>query len=250
MKPTIVFLLLSAISQVCSAQTQCDLEVIRQADPKDRDHYFQRDKNRCEGVYLEQVAGTVGSLLVASLTGRRGVLAQWPVNGPLTFRWNQFASGEVHIQAFPVVPRKFFRLDVFERGAAEYAWNTDLVAKYLTPAEVGLVAWTLAPIDGRNQRVYLPIAVGSGAPKGPYRVTLVSSVDLSELYITVASIAPGEKPLRVNAPLRFGSYPANQKIEVDLPPLPKAGLYRVEFVGDRRDQGSVAAPQFFVNHSP
>ena len=250
MKLAITVVLLPVLSLVSSAQTPCDLELVRQTNPKDNDRYVQRDKDRCEGVYLQQVAGTVGDLLVASLTAPVAGLVQWPANGTLTLRWNQFASGNVHIQAFPLVPRKYFRLDVVRSAAASYDWNTNLVAKYLTPAEAGLVAWTIAQINGRNERVYLPMGVGSsGVPKGPYRLTLVPPADLREVYLTVASIALGEKPLRMHAPLKFGSYPANQKIEVDLPPLPKAGLYRVEFVGDRKDQGSVATPPFLVNHS-
>jgi hypothetical protein len=93
------------------------------------------------------------------------------------------------------------------------------------------------------------MALGSGALKGPYRLTIVSQVELSEVFLTVASIAPREKPLRSNIPLRFGSYPANQKIEVDLPQLAKAGLYRVVLSGNRKDQGSVATPPFLINQS-
>jgi hypothetical protein len=71
---------------------------------------------------------------------------------------------------------------------------------------------------------------------------------LSEVYVTVASIESGDKPLWAHKPLKFGSYPANQKIEVDLPSLPKSGLYRIELVGDREDRGSVATPPFLINH--
>lgn len=249
MNAATVAVTLSALSLVCSAQAPCDLELVRQTNPNDKDRYVQRDKDRCEGVYLQLVSGTVGELLVASLTAPSGGPMQWPAIGALTLRWNQFSGGDVHIQAFPLVPRKHFRLDVLRRAVASYDWNTNLVAKYLAPAEVGLVAWTIAPVNGRNQRVYLPLAVGSsGAPRGPYSVTLVPPADLSEVYLTVASIAPGERPLRMHAPLKFGSYRKDQKIEVDLPLLPRAGLYRVELVGDRKDQGSVATPPFLVNH--
>ena len=254
-KSTITFILATTIASLCPGQTPCDSELVRQANPNDRDRYSQREKDRCEGVYLQQVSGTIGELLVVSLTTAGARLAQWPSNGALPLRWNFFAaSSEVHIQAFPIVPRKHFRMDVV-RGAVEspvesYDWNTNLVAKYLAPSEAGLVSWTLAQINGRRQRVYLPMAVGTSAvPKGPYRLTLVPPTDLSEVYLTVAGIAPGEKPLRTHTPLKFGSYPANQKIEVDLPPLPKAGLYRVELEGDRKDQGSVATPPFLINHS-
>jgi hypothetical protein len=244
-----IAVILLAGSLVCSAQTPCDSDLVRQTNPSDNDRYFQRDRDRCEGVYLQQVAGTVGELLVASITAPGQAPVLWPANRPLTLSWNPFPGGDVHIQAFPLVPRKHFRLDVVSGAVESYDWNTSLVAKYLTPAETGFVAWTLAQINGRKQRVYLPMSLGSGPPKGPYRLTLVSPADLSEVYLTVASIASGERPLRTGVPLKFGSYPKNQKIEVDLPPLPKAGLYRVEVIGNRRDQGSVATPPFLINQS-
>jgi hypothetical protein len=239
----------TAISLACSAQSPCDTELVVQTNPNDGDRYTQRDKDRCEGVYLQRVAGTVGNLLVASLSSAGGRLTQWPSTGKLTLRWNQFSGGPVHIQAFSLVPRKHFRLDVLSNGATSYDWNTNLAGKYLALSEAGVVAWTIAPVNGYNQRVYLPLSPVSGkAPKGPYALTIVPPVDLSELYLTVASIEPGAKALRMHAPLKYGSYRQDQKIDVDLPALPKTGLYRVELVGDRKDQGSVATPPFLVNH--
>jgi hypothetical protein len=236
---------LAVIPLVCSAQVPCDLELVHQTDPKDNDRYMQREKDRCEGVYLENYASTVGDLLVASLTTRERS-RQWPAGGPLALRWNQFPGADVHLQAFPLVPRKHFRLDVRAGAVTSYEWNTNLVAKYLTPDQTGLVVWTTSTVNAHGE---LPIAVGpSGSPSGLYRLTLLPPVELSEVYLTVASIAPGEMPLRVHTPLKFGLYPANQKIDVDVPPLPKAGLYRVELIGDRKNQGSVATPPFLINH--
>jgi hypothetical protein len=239
---------LTAIPLVCSAQTPCDLELVHQTDPKDNDRYMQREKDRCEGVYLQNVSSTIGDLLVASLTGS-GRSRQWPGGGGLALHWNQFSGGDVHIQALPLVPRKHFRLDVLTGAVTSYEWNTNLVAKYLTPDQIGLVAWTTSTVNGHGERVYLPIAVGaSGPPSSPYRLTVLSPVELSEVYLTVANIVSGEMPLQVHTPLKFGLYPANQKIEVDVPPLPKSGLYRIELIGDRKGQGSVATPPFVINH--
>jgi hypothetical protein len=247
MKIVIVAVLIHTTRLACIAQTPCDSDLI--TNLRDNDRYLQRGADRCEGVYLQQVAGTVGDILVASLTCPIGGLTHWPASGALTLRWNRFSGSDVHIQAFPVVPRKHFRLDVVKGSIDSYEWHTDLAEKYLAPAEAGLVVWTVTPINGRNQRVYLPLAIGSsGTPRGPYRLALVPPVELSEVYLTVASTASGTAPLLSKAPLKFGSYPANQKIAVELPPLPKAGLYRVEIVADRKDQGSVATQPFLLNH--
>jgi hypothetical protein len=236
-----------AIPLICSAQAPCDPELVQQTDPKDSDRYTQRETGRCEGVYLQNVSSTVGELLVASLTANEQP-QRW-FGGGLVLRWNQFSRTDVHIQAFPLVPRKHYRLDVQTGAVTSYEWNTTLVEKYLTPDQTGLVAWTTTTIDGRNQRVYLPIAVGEpGAPIAPYRLALVPPVELSEVYLTVTSIQSGDKPLRLHTPLNFGYYPANHKIVVDLPSLPKPGLYRIELIGDRKDRGSVATPPLLINH--
>jgi hypothetical protein len=249
MRRAILVVSLVVIPLVCSAQAPCDPELVHQTDPNDKDRYALREKDRCEGVYLQNVSGTVGDLLVASLTGASEGSWAWPAAGDLALRWHQFSAGDVHIQAFPLVPRKYFRLDVLPGAVASYEWNTDLVAKYLAPNQTGLVAWSITAISGHNERVYLPMAIGApGAPSGPYRLTILPPVELEEVYLTVASAVPGEKPLQTHNPLRFGAYPANQKIEVNLPPLPKSGLYRVELVGDRTDRGSLATPPFLINH--
>jgi hypothetical protein len=229
----------------------CNPDLLRQTNSKDQDRYSQREKDRCEGVYLEQVAGAVGDLLVASLTTAGKLPVQWPANGPLRLQWHSPVTGPVHIQAFPVVPRKYFRLDVVSDAGSSYDWNTGIISRYLTPSETGVVAWTTTQVNGRDQRIYLPLVVGaSGTSAAAYRLTLVPPVDLSEIYFTFASTVPGEKPLRSRTPLRFGSYPADQRIDMDLPPVPKPGLYRVELIGDRKDQGSVFTPPFLVSYGP
>jgi hypothetical protein len=82
-----------------------------------------------------------------------------------------------------------------------------------------------------------------------YRLILVSPVELSELYLTVANIASSSKPIKNGEPLKLASYPANQKIVVDLPAFPTTGLYRVELIGYRRDEGSVTTQPFLINVS-
>jgi hypothetical protein len=234
------------LSITCFAQ--CDPELTARTNPKNRDRYSQRG-DRCEGVYLEQVSGTIGDLLIASLTASRTRLSSWPSAGPLTLRWNPVAESDVHIQAFPIVPRKFFRLDVVKKFIKAYVWDTSLVEKYLAPAETGIVAWTSVAVNGAPARLYLPVAFGDVSDLGLYRLTLISPIDLSEIYLTITSIVPSEKPVCTRVPQKFASYPADQKIEINLPQLPKPGRYRVEVIGDRKDLGSVGTPPFFIEYA-
>ena len=230
----------------------CDPELKSKADPLDKSGYMERAKGeRCEGTYLQQAAATYGGLWIASLTASRAALTKWP--GALPLEWRSLGSGSVRIQAFPLRPRTYYRADVTRpAGSSSYQWNTDLIANRLPPAEVGLVAWTETPVNGRPQRVYLPVSTQKAppaTPAKPYKLTVIPPVELREVYVTVAENANRAKPLRDHVALKYGSYSANQKIEIDLPLLAKPGLYVVEVSGDRRDQGSVTTGPFLIQHA-
>ncbi len=156
-------------------------------------------------------------------------------------RWRPVVSGQQHLPVPGPPPH--------DHGPGSfYDWNTTLAQRYLGLAETGLVAWTTALVNGRDQRVYLPLSVASASvTKGPYRLAVVPPVDLSEVFLTVVSTTPGAIPIQNEVPLRYGSYPKDQKIDVDLPALPAAGLYRVILKGNRRDQGSVQTPPFLIS---
>ena len=229
-------------------KTYCDTDLLRQANPNDVDRYMDRG-GRCEGLYAEQVSLT-GNLLVASLTSGPVMPNAW-AGQPLTVQCRYKEPADVHIQAFLLQSRPFYRLDVVQRGSAiSWNWDTEVIARYAKPVNVGLVAWTSAFVDGRAQRVYLPVsnpAVSNPAvrPSGPMKLIVLPPVAVSEAYVTIAGTAPGERPLRQQAPVGKGSYLRNQRIEIDIPPLPHEGLYRVDVIG-RGDVGSVSAPTFWI----
>ena len=239
------------LTMLAHAADPCDPELKSKADPQDKSGYMERAKGeRCEGTYLQQVSATYGGLWIASLTANRAALAKWA--GPLPLEWPRVGSGSVRIQVFPLRPRTYYRADITQpAGSNSYQWNTDLVANRLPPAEVGLVAWTETAISGRAQRVYLPVSTqkAASAPAKPYKLIVIPPVELREVYLTIAENANRSKPLLDHKALKYGSYSANQKIEIDLPVLAKPGLYVVEVSGDRRDQGSVTTGPFLIQHT-
>jgi hypothetical protein len=170
---------------------------------------------------------------------------------PLTVQCRYKEPADIHIQAFLLQPRPFYRLDVVQRGSAiSWNWDTEVIARYAKPVNVGLVAWTSTFVDGRTQRIYLPVTSATAnnpaaSPSGPMKLIVVPPVAVSEAYLTVASATPGEKPLRQQAPVGKGSYLKNQRIEIDIPPLPHEGLYRVDVIG-RGEVGPVSAPTFLL----
>jgi hypothetical protein len=224
-------------------KTPCDPDLIRQSNPNDVDRYMDRG-GRCEGLYAEQVSLT-GNLLIASLTAGPVMPNAWG-GQPLTVQCRYSQPADVHLQAFLLQPRPFYRLDVVQRGSAiSWNWDTEVIAKYAKPVNVGLVAWTSTLVDGRTQRVYLPVHSPAASPNDPVKLIVLPPVPVSEAYYTIAGTAPGEKPLRQQAPVGKGSYLKNQRIEIDIPRLPHEGLYRVEVTG-RADIGSVSAPAFLI----
>ena len=231
---------LTALAQPPS--TSCDPDLLRQTSPGDPDRYKDRG-NRCEGLYAEQVSYT-GNLLVASLTSGVGTPTAWTAK-PLTLQCKYKTPSDIHLQAFLLQPRPFYRLDVVQRAAdLSWNWNTEVIARYARPVNVGVVAWTIAVIDGRPQRIYLPVR-NPANPAGLLKLIVLPPVPVTEAYLTVASTTPGEKPLRNQTPLGKGSYQKNERIEIDLPPLPHEGLYSVEVAG-RSGTGSVFAPPFLI----
>ncbi len=242
MRYWMILLVVAAVGR--TQEGPCDSELLRQVNRKDDDRYRVRG-DRCEGLYNEQVGGSFGNLLVASLTAGGIPANAWPPTKPVTVQCRYKEPVDVHIQAFPLQPRTYYRLDAVKRGSEiAFQWDTEVVAKYLKPANVGLVAWASTMVDGRRQRVYLPVR--AAAEGGPIQLIVVAPVDLREVYLTLTSTVAGEKPLKLRTPLRGGSYLANQRIEIELPPMPREGFYRVEVSGDRKDMGSVTTAPFLI----
>ena len=240
--PRTAALVLFAVITMGQTPQYCDAELMGRTNPKDVDKYMERG-GRCEGLYAEQVSLS-GNLLVASLTA--GWVAPNAWAGPLTVRCGYKESADVHIQAFLLQPRPYYRLDTLQRGSViSWNWDTEVISKYAKPANVGLVAWTSAMVGGRTQRVYLPVIGREAGLRGAIALIVLSPVAVSEVSVTVVSTAPGEKPLRHQASVGKGSYLKNERIEIEISPLPHEGLYRVE-VNGRSDVGSVSVPGFLI----
>ncbi len=228
---------------VAAAQTSegpCDEELLKLVNSKDPDRYMDR-KGRCEGLYSQDVAGSFGNLLVASLTVGKAVSGPWPPR--LTVQCSYKEPVQVHIQAFPLQPRTFYRLDAMARGSeVNYEWNTDVIAKYIQPGNVGLVAWASATVNARPQRVYLPVRTATTV-KGPLQLVVVSPSDLSDVFLSIT--APGDKAVLTNQSLGKGSFLARERIVIPFPALPLEGIYRVNVTGKTK-VGIASTGEFLV----
>lgn len=241
----------SGPEQVPAGDNHCDSRLIPQkGDPL----AYGRRGERCEGLYVLEVAGSADLSLVTfsaatpafSLSGNDRLHLNWPqVPGNLPTR----------LRAVSLRRQVYYRMDaVRPAGADSFEWPADVLAKLnLQSTEVGLVGWVQKTVGEKPIDVYVPLRVGTaGAPsKGHYVVQVVAGAELSEVFITLAALGQDgrdEKYVKRDEPLSYGFYPADRPISVALPGLTAAGLYRVRLGAVLKTGGS--ANKSFVFYHP
>lgn len=238
------------------AQTFCDASLAPSSNHPYR--YIQRG-DRCEGVYIQAVAGTVLTLL--SFTGSLGEI-HLASGRPLLLEWPAPPGDrDVQLRALSMQRRLFYRMDTSVRaGATRYEWPTDgLVAVKLAPADLGLVGFTRLIIGGAEQEVLLPLSAGQSAgiraAPSAYTLLLRPAVGLSELFVSVTALGPdgrgaqgGAQSVAPARELGYGLYPADALIEVPIAVPRERGLYGVHLGAKQRSGGSTTLQ--FVFHHP
>jgi hypothetical protein len=230
----------------------CDSRLIPQkGDPL----AYGRRGERCEGLYVLEVAGSADLTLVTfsaatpafTLKGSDRLHLNWPeVPGTLQTR----------LRAVSLRRQVYYRMDAIRpKGTDSFEWPADvLVNLNLRSTEVGLVGWVQQTVGEKPIDVYVPLRVGTapGTPsKGNYVVQVVAGAELAEVYVTLAAVAQNgrdEKHIKRDEPLLYGFYPADRPINVPLPGLPAAGLYRVRLGAVLKTGGS--ANKSFVFYHP
>jgi hypothetical protein len=207
--------------------------------------------DRCEGVYIQVVGGTMLTLL--SFTSAFDSLDPTPAV-PVVIEWAAPpGTRDVHLRALSMQRRLFYRMDTsIQTGSTRYRWPTDVLAAVnLAPANIGLLGWTRLAVGGAEQDVYLPLVASQGNPRaapGSYTVLVRPAVELSELFLTVTRLADDGSPGRVMQPsheLGYGYYPAENTIEVSVDAPAERGLYAVH-LGARVRSGGASTLQFIV----
>jgi hypothetical protein len=210
-----------------SPQNGCDPNL--RAKAEDSYGYRQRG-DRCEGVYVQEVSA---SLWVASFTREPLQLAPQPDSLRLT--WSP-RDAEVHLRADALRPRVHYRMDAVRPVLSTgYVWNTSLLNFFrLEQKELGIVAWSQMRLGDTNRQLYVPVGVNeakSGPPTAG-EVILVPGAELRELYLTFALLKPDGTPadyIAKDKPLRYGYYPAQRGVPIELPPWKTPGIYLLEF---------------------
>ena len=214
--------------------------------------YRQRG-DRCEGVYAQDVAGST-DLLVASLVESFEAIDDTS-SLPLRVEWTSPDGQAVRLRAYSIKPGLFYRMDTAKPiAASSYVWPSDVLQSLrITSADIGVTGSASATLGGERREVLVPLRIGQRKPPARstrYRVALWSNVELSDVFITLATVGPDGKPVKYlqrDENLAYGFYPAERAIDIRLKPLTDRGFYVVSIGATRKRGGSVTS-EFLLFH--
>ena len=256
--PLVAALLLAASFAAASGPGQpgggdnpCDSRLVPQkGDPL----AYGRRGERCEGLYVLEVAGSADlSLVTFSAATPAFTLNE---NDRLHLNWPKVPGNfPTRLRAVSLRRQVYYRMDAVRPGGTDsFEWPADVLVKLnLRSTELGLVGWVQQTLGEKQIDVYVPLRAGpAGAPsKGHYVVQVVAGAELAEVYLTLAALGQDgrdEKYIKRDEPLSYGFYPADRPISVALSGLTAAGLYRVRLGAVLKTGGS--ANKSFVFYHP
>ena len=238
-------------AQATTAVDPCDPTLARAT--KDPLAYGRRG-DRCEGLYIKDVAGS-GGLQVASFI-ESGTPFEIASGERLHVAWSQPGDSAVRLRAVALQRRVYYRMDVVRDRARTFEWPADvLVSLRLQPRDVGVVGWVERPVRGTVEEVYVPLRLGKAAAPartGRYVLRVMPAAELVELYVTLTTLDASGRETRAiqrDVPLGHGFYPAERAISIPLPPLPEPGLYRIHLGATLRRGGPPANRTMVFYHA-
>jgi hypothetical protein len=214
--------------------------------------YRQRG-DRCEGVYGQNVSGS-SQLRVASLV--ESVETYDDTSSlPLRIEWTPPPDQAVMLRASAIRAGLYYRMETTRPIAGtHYEWPSDVRRPLrIGRTDIGLTGSTTVTLGGSSREVLVPLRVSQRRPpvrSASYRLTLLPSVGLREVYVTVAFTGPGGTPSRYvqrDEKLGYGFYPAERGIDVRLPALSERGVYFVG-ISATREGGGGATRNILLYH--
>lgn len=178
--------------------------------------------DRCEGIYIQEVSGE--TLQIVSLTEDYKNY-KFTKDKPLLLEWPARGDAPVQVRASSLKRKIYYRMDTLRsQKPPGYTWPTDILSRLeLGREDVGLLAWTEQTVVTKKQKICLPLrltpqestALPAQDVVDSYKVVLLSSVELQEVYVTLCPLdskgKPG-KPIRNSSKLDYGFYPADRPI--------------------------------------
>ncbi|MEJ7830950.1 MAG: hypothetical protein WKF91_22280 [Segetibacter sp.] len=214
-----------------------------------------RDRgDRCEGLYINPVSST--TLFVASFTKH---FENYDLNAgnALLIEWDKpRGKKEIHLRAQSIKQRLYYRMDSYRSGGNTfYAWPSGLLASLkISRKDIGVVGRTKLLVGQTERDVYLPLRIrkqDEPKPTGTYKLILMPGVQLTEIYITLASVGRDgspEKFLRTEQSLGYGFYPADRAVEIKIETPKDKGIYYLKVGAQIRSGGTKALEFWFYNN--
>jgi len=220
--------------------------------PAHHPYGYSRREDRCEGVYIQEVAST--ALHIVSLTDSfedydldvaKDLLVEWTVSG----------DSAVQLRAQGLRRRLYYRMDTVRAGNANsYRWPSGLLAALNIPKKhLGVVGWTRTVVGQIERSVYLPLRVSQRQQPRQlrrYQLVLLPGRELTEVFVSLATVGLDGQPalfLRDGEALGYGHYPAEWPIPISIPYPEAAGFYYLE-IGATLSGGGVSAAELWFYH--
>jgi hypothetical protein len=209
--------------------------------------------DRCEGVYIQPVAGT--TMIMTSFTQ---VFVEYDLRSgdPLKLTWQTPGDDAVHLRGRSTKRRLYYRMDSSPPpGVTSYTWPTNVLAALaITRRDIGITAWFQHALGDASRIVHLPLRVEQGAEILPrstgYQLELVPNRELTEVYVTLDRLDDvGHKVAVIQdaAKLGYGYYPAERVFLVPIPQLPRRGFYRLQLGAVLAGGGSTTLEVWFYH---
>ena len=243
-------LLAAALSGPLPAQENpCDPDL---RPPRDDFYGYKLRGDRCEGIYVKDVAGK--ALQVVSLT--ESVEDFDPaLTKNLLVEWTAPRDAAVRLRALGLRSGLYYQMDSSRSaGSASYSWPPNFLRELkLKNGDIGLLAWTSQRAGSGERRVYLPLRISqrkAPARSPSYKLVIRPGVALSDLFLSLAMERDGRTNTFVvkDQAIKHGYYPEEEAITISLPALTASGVYYVEIGATLRAGGSSVA-QLWLYHS-
>jgi hypothetical protein len=211
-------------------ESPCDTSLTR---PSPGPQGYGMHGDRCEGIYIQPVAGT--ALWLASLTESFEPY-DLTSRADLVVEWTPPGDRRIRLRAQGIKRDLYYRMDAIRPAESRsYRWPSDLLsAERVTADRIGVLGWARYPIGGVEQDVYVPLRITQHSPAPPFDtvdLVLFPTVELTEVYLTIAALEDDGRPRRSivqGDSLGYGFYPAGRAVHVKLRQLRDPGLYYVE----------------------
>lgn len=213
---------------------------------------YQPRGERCEGVYAQPVSAT--TLVVASFT-QGPVRYAFDAPAPIQISWTDGPQKPTHLRARSLKRNVYYQMDSVQKApSATFVWPADVLrALDLGSDEIGVLGWMNETLGEAARPVHLPLKVQQ--PDGPettgetYTLMLIPGVELKEIQLSIDQLDERGRLVRTAVPqhpLKFGFYPPNRAIAIELPKLSEPGHYYLELTGEREDGLTTSRDFYFL----